>query len=357
MTDLAANELLRLKREEILQVAAEHGASSQETTLISSARYFELVHQNWGGFWNSHSLLLIPGDSFDLVTDLPAESVDLIITSPPYWGQRTYGLTHNWDILEQWRSLGNKDDELPSYQWYRAHGGALGLEPLPDWYISRLVELFRLAKRALKPNGSLWVNLGDTYYARWSSIRDRGRQGLGDNERIRRRTPMGEYRQEKQLLMIPARFAIEMQKHRWILRNDLIWHKPNVPPRPEKDRLRLSHEHFFHFVKRPKEGRARYYYDLSSAEPELNDVITVNVRQGAGNHSATFPEDLIRPRILTSCPEGGLVLDPFCGVGTALITAVQNGRKALGFDLVPSFLETALASSRRSTSLNGKGNQ
>lgn len=77
---------------------------------------------------------------------------------------------------------------------------------------------------------------------------------------------MGGYLQEKQLLLIPSRFAIAMEHDRWILRNDLIWFKPNVPPRPEKDRLRLAHEHFFHFVKRPKEGRASYYYDMSHVE-------------------------------------------------------------------------------------------
>ena len=85
---------------------------------------------------------------------------------------------------------------------------------------------------------------------------------------------MGGYRQEKQLLLVPARFAIAMQDRRWILRNDMIWNKPNVPPRPEKDRLRLSHEHFFHFVLRPTNGRARYYYDISETESGSNDVVT-----------------------------------------------------------------------------------
>ena len=151
----------------------------------------------------------------------------------------------------------------------------LGLEPFPDWYVAHLVEIIDLAKICLKDSGSLWVNLGDTYFARWSSIREHGRQGLGETDRQRRRTPMGGYRQEKQLLLVPARFAIAMQERRWILRNDLIWYKPNVPPRPEKDRLRLSHEHFFHFVKRPKQGRARYYYDLAHVESALTDVVTV----------------------------------------------------------------------------------
>jgi DNA modification methylase len=152
---------------------------------------------------------------------------------------------------------------------------------------------------------------------------------------------MGGYRQEKQLLLIPARFAIAMQDRRWILRNDMIWYKPNVPPRPEADRLRLAHEHFFHFVKRPKEGRPKYYYDLRHVEPGATDVVIYNVRAGQDGHTATFPEDLIRPRILSSSPPGGLVLDPFCGTGRALAVALDVGRRAIGFEISPAYVKAA----------------
>ena len=137
-------------------------------------------------------------------------------------------------------SEGESLDVAPPYDWYRANGGMLGLEPTPDWYVAHLAEWFDRARSALKPDGNVWVNIGDTYFARWSSIRPEGRQGLGTSRRVRRRVPTGDYRQEKQLLMVPARFAIAMQSRRWILRNDFIWSKPNVPPRPEKDRLRLT---------------------------------------------------------------------------------------------------------------------
>lgn len=284
---------------------------------------------------------VICGDAFDLAPTLAPNSIDCVITSPPYWGLRTYGFEHNWDILSEWRRADGEEVVAPPYDWYRQHGGLLGLEPLPEWYVSHLVEIFERVKSAMVPGANLWVNLGDTYFARWSSIRPNGRQGLGDPHRLRRRTPMGGYRQEKQLLMIPARFAIAMQERRWILRNDLIWHKPNVPPRPESDRLRMSHEHFFHFVKRPTEGRARYYYDLSQVEQGANDVIVVNAQPGQDGHSATFPEDLIRPRILSSCPPGGSVLDPFCGTGRALKVAVDFGRRAIGFDLSPEYVEAS----------------
>ncbi|MEV4511596.1 DNA methyltransferase [Dactylosporangium sp. NPDC049525] len=281
------------------------------------------------------------GDAYDLLAKLPNESVDLIITSPPYWGLRTYGQDHNEEILAEWVAEGNHSSDTPSYDWYRLHGGLLGMEPLPEWFVDHLVEVFQRGASALKPGGSMWVNIGDTYFARWSSIRMDGRQGMGGNPRMRRKTPMGGHRQEKQLLMVPARFAIAMQQHRWILRNDLIWHKPNVPPRPEKDRLRLAHEHFFHFVKRPKEGRASYYYDVTAVEDGARDVVTVNVRAGSDGHSATFPPELIRPRIISSCPPGGLVVDPFCGTGRALSVAVASGRRALGFELTDEFSQAA----------------
>jgi DNA modification methylase len=280
------------------------------------------------------------GDAFDLIPTLAPETVDLVLTSPPYWGLRTYNLDHNGAVAEEWKA-GHGRAEIPPYAWYRDHGGALGLEPFPEWYVAHVAEIVDLAKTCLKPGGSLWINIGDTYFARWASIREKGRQGLGDAPRARRRTPMGGFRQEKQLLLVPARFAIAMQERRWILRNDLIWHKPNLPPRPEADRLRLSHEHFFHFVKRPTEGRARYHYDLGEVEPGANDVVTCRVRAGREGHTATFPEELIRPRIRSSCPPGGTVLDPFCGTGRALAEAVESGRSAIGFDASAAFAKAA----------------
>jgi site-specific DNA-methyltransferase (adenine-specific) len=280
---------------------------------------------------------LFVGDAWDVLPSVPPNSIDVVLTSPPYWGQRTYGMDHNWDIAKEWEAETEDPEAAPSWLWYREHGGMLGLEPTPDWYIEHLVEILGRAAAALKPSGSMWVNLGDTYFARWSSIRDGGRQGLGNNPRSRRRVPMGSYRQEKQLLLIPARFAIRMQSRRWILRNDLVWYKPNIPPRPELDRLRLAHEHFFHFVKRPPAGRAKYYYDLSKAEARADDVVTYNVKSGTNGHSATFPDELIRPRIESSCPVGGTLLDPFCGTGRALAVALDCGRSAIGIDINPDY--------------------
>lgn len=304
-------------------------------------RYQERLERFFGDESPRVRATVMEGDAFELIDLIPPSAVDLVITSPPYWGLRTYGLEHNWDIDREWTALGHAISEVPPFDWYREHGGVLGLEPVPEWYVANLAAILNKLARPLKASGSFWLNVGDTYFARWASIRPEGRQGLGCRERFRRRTPMGGYRQEKNLLLIPARLAIALQESRWILRNDLIWFKPNVPPRPDNDRLRLAHEHFFHFVKRPTEGRAKYYYDKSQAEPGDADVVTCNVRSGENGHSATFPPDIIRPRILTSCPPGGIVLDPFCGTGRTLVEAVRTGRRGLGFELTHQFAEAS----------------
>jgi site-specific DNA-methyltransferase (cytosine-N4-specific) len=283
------------------------------------------------------------GNAFDLVETVADASIDLILTSPPFWGLRSYGLDHSEGILEKWESAGGTPAKGPPYEWYRKAGGLLGLEPYPHWYVMHLVEFFNRARRALKPAGSVWVNVGDTYFARWSSIRDNGRQGLSAG-RLRRRTPSGGYLRDKQLLMIPARFAIAMQDAGWILRNDLIWSKPNIMPRPEVDRLRLSHEHWFHFVLHQRRGRPRYYYDIENCEVGRRDVVTCYTNPGNDGHTATFPPDLIRPRILSSCPPGGLLLDPFCGTGRAVIEALSFGRNGLGFEASPTYAKAAQAS-------------
>jgi len=286
-----------------------------------------------------NSILL--GDAFDFVDRFPGESVDLVITSPPYWGQRSYELRHNWELFNDILKVRSLSQVTRGYDWYRGLGGVLGLEPYPEWYVVHLTEILNKLLRVLKPTGSFWLNLGDTYFARWSSIRDTGRQGLADEYRQRRKTPMGGIRQEKQLLLLPSRMAISLQESGWILRNDLIWHKPNVTPRPEGDRLKLSHEHFFHFVRRAKVGRAKYYYKASQAEKKQNDVIAVNSAPGEADHTATFPAAVIAPRIVSSCPPGGLVLDPFCGTGRALEVAISLGRKAIGIELQEKFSRAA----------------
>jgi site-specific DNA-methyltransferase (cytosine-N4-specific) len=281
------------------------------------------------------------GDAFQLVDRLPKDSVDLILTSPPYWGLRTYGHSHNNDILDWWTAQGVTPDRVPPFDSYAAAGGVLGLEPYPAWYVAHLVEWFAKASRILKPGASVWVNLGDTYFARWASIRDSGRQGLNDDERLRRKTPSGGYLHDKQLLMIPARFAIAMQDHGWILRNDVIWAKESPIPRPETDRLRNAHEHWFHFVQRSAGGRPQYFYDMTAVEDGATDVITTSTSRGGTSHSASFPAEVIRPRIASSSQRGGLVLDPFVGTGRTVMEALALGRRAIGFELSEKYADDA----------------
>src|SRR5437763_2499457 len=110
------------------------------------------------------------GDAFDLLDKLKPETVDLLITSPPYWGLRSYGLEHNWEIWKEWTADHGKS-EIPPYEWYREHGGRLGLEPTPDWYAWNLTSILSKAWRVLKPRGNVWRSLGVTYFARWARIR------------------------------------------------------------------------------------------------------------------------------------------------------------------------------------------
>ena len=279
------------------------------------------------------------GDAYELIGQVEAASVDLLITSPPYWGLRSYDIPHK-DVHETWIGTGATSDRVPTYDWYKRAGGALGMEPYPHWYVAHLVELFNKGRRVLKATASIWINLGDTYFARWSSIRDGGRQGY-DEDRHRRKTPSGGYLHDKQLLMIPARFAIAMQGAGWILRNDVIWAKPNVLPRPERDRLRMTHEHWFHFVLRRSSGRPSYFYDITKCEPGQRDVVAYRPAAGSNGHTATFPSDLIRPRIESSCPKPGTVLDPFCGTGRALVEAIRTGRHGVGFERNPAYARGA----------------
>ncbi len=294
----------------------------------------------------AHLPLVRTGDAFDLIQGLADSSVDLLLTSPPYWGLRTYGHDHDDGVLRLWRDHSGDVTDAPPYGWYRDHGGVLGLEPYPQWYVAHLSEFFQAAARVLKPGGSVWLNLGDTYFGRWSSIRADARRGIGDSTRTRRRTPSGGVLHDKQLLLVPSRVAIALQDDGWVLRNDLIWHKTNSAPRQEKDRLRHTHEHLFHFVKRRRDGRPDYWYDPEAVEPGARDVINCANGRNRDGHSATFPAVLIRPRVLSSCPPGGLVLDPFCGTGRALEVAVETGRRAHGFELNPSYAASARANVR-----------
>lgn len=272
-----------------------------------------------GPYFSSSLINLYLGDAASILSTLEDSSVDCIVTSPPYYGQRDYGI-----------------------------GGQLGLEEHPQLYIDKLVAVFHQAYRVLKNTGSLWVNIGDTY---WSGKgRSHGQDLKQKHRRFARpqdRTGERPWCAPKQLLLIPHRFAIAMQQDGWIVRNDNVWQKPCPTPDPVKDRCALTHEYIFHFVK-----RRRYYFDAQAVAvpskgkngtktpPSVWIVPTVPSQK---IHKAVFPEQLMTLPIQATCPPNGVLLDPFCGSGTALFVAVnlQKGRKAIGIDISEDALQEA----------------
>lgn len=239
-----------------------------------------------------------------------------IVSSPPFYGQRDYGVE-----------------------------GQIGLEEHPKQFIEKLVSAFDLCKAVLSNNGSLWVNLGDTY---WSG---KGEHKSGEIKQSARRFGVrpqdkkgdGKLCVPKQLLLIPHRFAIGMQDEGWIVRNDNVWVKPNPVPDQVRDRCSISHEYVFHLVK------SRWYYfdkekvarkvGSDSILPPLDTWEVATVR-GKHQHKARFSDELVRIPILATTPTNGVVLDPFAGSGTSLLFAREHGYRSIGIDLNQQFCES-----------------
>lgn len=235
--------------------------------------------------------------------------VNCVVTSPPFYGQRDY------EVEQQ-----------------------IGLEAHPSEFISTLADVFDAAGSVLADNGSLWVNIGDTY---WSG---KGEHRSGEAKQSARRFGIrpqdkkgdGKWCVPKQLLLIPHRFAIEMQDRHWLVRNDNVWVKPNPIPDQVRDRCSMSHEYVFHFVK-----ERWYYFDKNAVGrtsetgtvlPPLDTWEIAPVRGKVGRHKARFSEELVRIPILTTTPPRGVVLDPFAGSGTSLIFALKHGFRVIGID-------------------------
>lgn len=235
--------------------------------------------------------------------------VDCIVTSPPFYGQRDYGVD-----------------------------GQLGLELHPSMFIERLVAVFEACRPVLKDTGSLWVNLGDTY---WSG---KGQHRSSESKQSARRFGLrpqdrpgdGKWCRPKQLLLIPHRFAIAMQDAGWLVRNDNVWVKPNPIPDQVSDRCSMSHEYVFHFTK-----ERYYYFDKTSVGrptargtllPPL-DTWEVPPSRGNGHHKASFSTELIEIPVKSTCPPNGIVLDPFAGSGTVLLYARELGFRSIGIDI------------------------
>ena len=273
------------------------------------------------------------------------------VTSPPYYGLRDYG-----------------------------HDGQIGLEETPEQYIKAMIEVFRCVWNVLADDGTLWLNLGDSYSAvggntytgfneRWSgtgggnSKQNATLSGVTDRKIITGLKP-------KNLLGIPWRVAFALQADGWYLRQDIIWHKPNPMPESVQDRCTKAHEYIFlmsksqsyYFdndaIKYPVKqdwgtrdrSDGKYHNEGSGLQPHggleksyemanKRSVWTVTTKPYAGAHFATFPPDLITPCILAGAPAGGVVLDPFMGSGTTAAVAIANGRYYLGCELNPAYKE------------------
>ena len=251
---------------------------------------------------------IIHGNSLDLLKKLTDNSINLILTSPPYFGARIYG------------------------------NETLGRESDPRNYVENILNFTTELKRVLHEKGSFYLNIGDIYFGTKGFSRNKGKYARKTDKHYKEHKvikPDGKYLQYKQLLMLPERIAIGMQEQGWILRNKIIWEKPNPVPSYSPDRRYPVYEHFFHFVKERK-----YFFDLKIAK-SLNhhrDVIKNGI-EPFKTHQATFPLSLIKPFILTTSKINDIVLDPFMGSGTTAIACVELQRKFIGFEINKEYCE------------------
>ncbi len=244
---------------------------------------------------------ILIGDCIEQMATLEAGSVQTCVTSPPFWGLRDYG-----------------------------HPGQIGLEASPSQYVEKLVAVFRSVRRLLRDDGTLWLNLGDTYAGYHGNSRVPDDQAPSNKpgyvENMRTSCVGVEGLKAKDLVGIPWSVAFALRADGWYLRSEVVWQKTNPMPETARDRPARSHEQVFLLSKRP-----RYHYDPPPAARRT--VWTLPVGRGHGGHRAVFPPDLIRPMILASCPPGGLVLDLFMGSGTTAQVAQEEGRRWVGVEL------------------------
>ncbi len=318
------------------------------------------------------SIKILQGNCLDRLRDLPEKSVNTCVTSPPYWGLRDYG-TGEWvggdpNCSHSGKSKIGKNcitghkvmygqDNVVGNSIYKSECpkcGAtrkdeqLGLEETPEQFTENLVKLFREVRRVLRDDGTVWLNLGDSYY----NYRADGKQVKQTVANTRQDFPESSPHRsnkvkglkQKDLIGIPWRVAFALQADGWYLRQDIIWHKPNPMPESVQDRCTKSHEYIFLLSKSPK-----YYYDNEAIKEETQDgekrnkrsVWTVTTKPYSEAHFATYPHDLIIPCILAGCPEGGTVLDPFGGSGTTAQVSNNLNRNAILCELNPEYVEIA----------------
>lgn len=310
------------------------------------------------------------GNALKVLKQYPDESIDCCVSSPPYWGLRDYDVDSGGNITHDiWDDEGHEDCD---HQWKLnikvlndhicekcgAWKGEHGQEPTPELYIKHLTQIYHEIKRAMKPKGTMWLNLGDSYY--------------------KKEYPVHQSLKGKDLIGIPWRMAFSLQQDGWYLRNDIIWDKPQCKPESIKDRCTKSHEYIFFMTKneeyfydqdairekmencgvsyKPVGGRdARNIHTGTWIHPNSNGknkrtvwrVNTVSASTFLRDlkadpdsiyHGAMYSEELIKPCILAGCPEGGVVFDPFMGSGTTAACALKLKRKYSGTEINQDYI-------------------
>lgn len=316
-----------------------------------------------GPYYSDDQITLWHGDALATLAGLPAESVNCVVTSPPYYGLRDYG-----------------------------ESGQYGLEATPAEYVETMRRVFAEVRRVLAADGTLWLNLGDSYAGTGETGRnDAQRVGRDDlpqygslvqADRPGRRLRISYGLPAKNLLGIPWRVAFALQDDGWILRNHIVWHKPNAMPESVTDRLSGRHESLFLFARSPRywfdldairephaestiaaATRARIPYAAPGQKPNTKsrpmgerganpgDVWSVNTQPFTDAHFAVMPRTLAERCVLSGCGPGRVVLDPFCGSGTTGMVALKHGRRFVGIDLSSRYLDLALKTRLSQTAL------
>lgn len=293
----------------LLPLMSENGAVPRATRRLNST--FETMRSGDPDVRVDKALsqgldVLLVGDAAAMLREVPSRLVQTAVTSPPYWSLRDY------DVEGQ---IG-RDESLPEF-------------------IKSLVTIFDEVRRVLRDDGTLWVNLGDSYTSGNRTWRAPDKKNPARAMSVRPTTPEG--LKPKDLIGVPWRFAIAMQDAGWYLRSDIIWYKPNCQPESVRDRPTRSHEHILLFSK-----SEQYHYNIDAVQGpngrRLRDVWDINTVGYPGAHFATFPPELVQRCVAIGSEKGDLVLDPFAGSGTTLAVAAANERRFIGCELNPDYV-------------------
>jgi site-specific DNA-methyltransferase (cytosine-N4-specific) len=254
---------------------------------------------------------LVLGDALAVLTSMPERSVQTVVTSPPYWSLRDYGID-----------------------------GQIGLEESVYGFIDHLADLFDQVSRVLRDDGTLWLNIGDSYTSGNRTWRAPDKKNRARAMSLRPQTPEG--LKEKDLIGVPWRLAFALQERGWYLRSEVIWRKPNAQPESVRDRPTRDHEQVFLLSK-----SANYKYDVQAVtgpnDRRLRTVwdIKTQINRAASGHFATYPAELADTCVRITSEPGDVVLDPFLGSGTTALSAGRLGRRFVGIELNPDYLQMA----------------